>query len=127
MKFSVPDRTIAVSCGVVFMLIGAGTFQLPAQSNQSVYADSLQNGWQNWSWATVNLTNPSPVHAGVFSISVSSSNWQALYLHHAAQDASQFTSLAFWINGGSAGGQSGQGQGARQRTGQSGAQLAAPP
>ncbi len=63
----------------------------------------LQNGWVDYSWATVNLTNPSPVHSGLNSISVSSSGYQALYLHHTAQVASQFTNLTFWINGGSGG------------------------
>src|SRR5271166_6394556 len=28
-----------------------------AQTDQAVYTDALVNGWQNWSWATVNLSN----------------------------------------------------------------------
>src|SRR5205807_7113305 len=76
-----------------------------SQTNETVYSDSLQNGWQNWSWATVNLANSSPVEAGTKSISVSSTNWQALYFHHTAQDASPFGSISFWVNGGSTGGQ----------------------
>src|SRR2546423_11703754 len=76
-----------------------------AQSNQAIYTDSLQNGWANWSWATVNLANPSPTHAGSSAISISSTNWQALYLHHNAQAGSMFTNLSFWVNGGSTGGQ----------------------
>ena len=27
--------------------------QRVAQSDQSIYTDSLQNSWQNWGWATV--------------------------------------------------------------------------
>jgi len=43
-----------------------------ARADQLIYTDSLQNGWVNWSWATVSFTNTSPVHAGADSISVSS-------------------------------------------------------
>ncbi|HEX5218127.1 MAG TPA: glycoside hydrolase family 44 protein, partial [Verrucomicrobiae bacterium] len=86
---------------IASVLLAAG--HLLAQSSQNVYTDSLQNGWANWSWATVNLNNPSPVHAGSSSISVSSTNWQALYLHHTPQNGGNFANLAFWINGGSGG------------------------
>ena len=88
----------------VFSLLLARA-QSRAQTDQAIYTDSLQNGWQNWSWATVNLANSSPVEAGTKSISVSSTNWQALYFHHTAQDASPFGSISFWVHGGSTGGQ----------------------
>lgn len=94
-------------------LLAGGVLPGSAQTDQSIYTDSLQNGWANWSWATVNLNNPSPVHGGTSAISVSSTNWQALYLHHPAQDGSAFTHLAFWINGGATGGQSVQVQAQR--------------
>jgi alpha-N-arabinofuranosidase len=76
-----------------------------AQTDQSVYADALVNGWQNWSWATVNLSNTAPVQSGTDSISVSAGPYQALYLHEAAFDSTPYTALVFWINGGSTGGQ----------------------
>ncbi len=78
-----------------------------AQTDQSVYTDSLQNGWVNYSWATVNFSATTPVHSGSDSISVLclSNNFQALYLHHTAFDSSLYTNLTFWINGGSSGGQ----------------------
>ncbi len=75
-------------------------------ADQGVYTNSLLNGWQNWSWATVNLTATSPVYSGPDSISVSSAGYQALYLHHAAQNGAFYSALTFWVNGGSAGGQS---------------------
>ena len=53
-----------------------------AQTDQSVYSDALDNGWQNWSWATVNLSNSRPVQSGSASISVTAGPYQALYLHH---------------------------------------------
>ncbi len=76
-----------------------------AQTGQVVYTDALASGWQNWSWATVNLNNSTPVQSGTASISVSAGPWQALYLHHDAFDSSLYGSLVFWINGGSSGGQ----------------------
>lgn len=79
--------------------------KLKAQTNEIIYDDSLENGWQNWSWATVNVANTNPVHSGSESISVTASNWSALYLDIADMDVSQVTNLTFWINGG-VGGQS---------------------
>ncbi|HXR05536.1 MAG TPA: glycoside hydrolase family 44 protein [Verrucomicrobiae bacterium] len=88
--------------------------QFSARADQIVYDDALENGWQNWSWATVNLANPSPVHSGPYSISVtannSPTNWQALYLEISAMNSSGFSNLTFWINGG-VGGQQVQVQG----------------
>lgn len=76
-----------------------------AQTDQIVYNDSLVNGWQNWSWATVNLSNTIPVQFGTDSISVSAGPYQALYLEHDDFDSSLYGSLVFWINGGPTGGQ----------------------
>ena len=76
-----------------------------AQSDQSIYADALANGWQKWSWATVNLSNTQPVQAGSDSISVNATAYQALYLHQTAFDSSLYSNLVFWINGGPTGGQ----------------------
>jgi hypothetical protein len=78
-----------------------------------IYTDSLLNGWQNWSWATVNLSAGAPVHSGTASISVSSTNFQALYLHHSALNGSQYSSMDLWIDGGSTGGQPVQAQATR--------------
>jgi hypothetical protein len=76
-----------------------------AQTDQQVYTDALVNGWQNWSWATVNLANTAPVYSGSDSISVNEGPYQALYLHHAAFDTSFYNNLVFWISGGASGGQ----------------------
>lgn len=76
-----------------------------AQTDQSVYTDALVNGWQNWSWATVNLSNTTPVQSGADSISVSAGPYQALYLHQTGFDSTPYAALVFWINGGSAGAQ----------------------
>jgi len=84
-------------------------FALPtvarAQTDQAVYTDALVNGWQNWSWATVNLANTTLVQSGSDSISVSAGPYQALYLHQTPFDSSTYADLVFWINGGATGGQ----------------------
>lgn len=83
----------------------AASSSVMAQVDNQVYSDSLLNGWQNWSWATVNLANTAPVHSGSDSIAVSAGAWQAFYADHDAFNTSGFANLVFWINGGPSGGQ----------------------
>jgi hypothetical protein len=89
-----------------------------AQTDQTIYDDALQNAWENWSWALVNLTNATPAHGGSKSISVTADAWEATYFHHPALDSSPFTNLTFWINGGAGGGQRLQVQGLLNGTAQ---------
>lgn len=78
-----------------------------AQSNMLIYAGSLTNGWQDWSYnAARNFANTAPVHSGSDSISVTvASAWGALQLHHADLTNSAYASVSFWLNGGPSGGQ----------------------
>jgi hypothetical protein len=77
-----------------------------AQPNLPIYTGYLVNGFQNWSWATVNLYNTSPLYTNSHSISVTDGpSFQALYLEHPPFNTTPFSSLDFWINGGSTGGQ----------------------
>ncbi len=92
-------------CGLVLCCLLGSVESTLAQVNLSIYADSLTNAWKDWSWATVNLANTSPVHFGSNSISVTAAAYQALYLHHDAFDSSAYTNLTFWIHGGPFGGQ----------------------
>jgi len=85
---------IVVICGVAFR------GNALAQSDQIVYIDAPGSGWQNWSWATVNLTNTQPVQGGSDSIAVNAGAYQALYLHQTAFDSTPYNNLVFWINGG---------------------------
>jgi hypothetical protein len=79
---------------------------LITRANQIIYDDALENGWQNWGWATLDYTNTSPVHSGNDSISVTiASPWQGIQLYHTDQDSTLFTNITFWLNGGSSGGQ----------------------
>src|SRR5579862_2769865 len=87
-------------------LLAAFLFTLAARADQIVYDDALENGWQNWGWATLNYTNPSPIHSGSDSISVTISGaWQGIQIWHPDQDSTPYASLNFWLNGGSSGGQ----------------------
>jgi hypothetical protein len=71
-----------------------------------VYTDALQNGLEDWSWATVDLANATPVHGGAASIKVSAKAWEAFRVHAAAPlTTAAYSSLSFWVNGGAAGGQ----------------------
>ena len=80
--------------------------------DQAVYTDSLQNNWDNWSWAQTNLSATSPVHGGTNSMSVvATGTFQAAYFHHMAFSTAGYTYLTFWINGGPTGGQHLQVQG----------------
>ena len=88
--------------GICLLLLGSTAF---AQVDHPIYTDSLVNGWQNWSWATVNTDNSTPVHAGTRSIAITAGAWQAFYLHHDALDTTPYANLVFWIHGGTSGGQ----------------------
>ena len=64
-----------------------------------IYDDALENGWQDYGWATINYANTSPVYSGKDSISVvdPGSSYEALYLGHAAFNPAAYQSLTFWI------------------------------
>ncbi|BDI30120.1 hypothetical protein CCAX7_21710 [Capsulimonas corticalis] len=74
-------------------------------SDQIIYDDSLENGWLNYGWATLNYGSAATVQGGSKSISVTAGAYQALYVHHTAIDSSNYTAVSFWINGGPTGGQ----------------------
>ena len=76
-----------------------------SRADQIIYDDSLENGWQNWGWATINYANTTPVHSGSDSISVTMTGWGGIQIWHSDMDSSLFTNLSFWLNGGSSGGQ----------------------
>lgn len=105
--------------------LAAVSLPLLAQNDQALYTDSLVNGWQDWSWAVVNLSANSPVRSGTKSASVTADAWEAIYLHHAAFDSSGYSDLVFWLHGGSTGGQLLQVQGLLGGTAQTVVQLPA--
>jgi len=78
-----------------------------AQSNMSIYGDSLVNGWSDTSYNTTrNFANTSPVHAGTKSVSATiTSAYGGIQLFHAPMTNSAYAFVSFWLHGGSAGGQ----------------------
>jgi hypothetical protein len=90
---------------VLSLAAGTGAPAAPADLTQIIYDDALASGWENWSWAQVNLANTAPVHSGTYSIAVTYGAWQGLYLHNSNVTAQGFTYLRFFIDGGTAGGQ----------------------
>src|SRR5262249_7401031 len=76
-----------------------------AQGGLSIYGHGLVNGWQNWSWAAVDLASGSPVHSGTRSARVTADAWEAIYFHHAVFGTGGYADLVFWIHGGATGGQ----------------------
>jgi hypothetical protein len=69
----------------------------------ALFEDSFVNGWDNWSWATINAGNITPVNSGASSLAVRAGPFTALAFHHAALDISGYKSLTFWVNGGQGG------------------------
>ncbi|PTL76961.1 hypothetical protein DAT35_47275 [Vitiosangium sp. GDMCC 1.1324] len=71
-----------------------------------VYDDSTGDGFTDWSWATHDLDSRTVVHNGLASISAELDGWNALFFHHTSGlDASQYSALELWVNGGLSGGQ----------------------
>ena len=96
---------LPLSLPLVGVLCFAASIGVLAQSSQLIYDDSLQNGWQDWSWCTRNLSNAAPVHSGTKSISVSCGAWEAVSLVRNAFSTAPYTNLVFWAHGGTNGGQ----------------------
>lgn len=81
-----------------------------AATSSAVYTDGLSAGWEDWSWAPVNinLANASPLHAGGASVAITYTGaWSGFQLGYGGNslDVSAYDSLRFWVHGGTAGGQ----------------------
>jgi alpha-N-arabinofuranosidase len=77
----------------------------PLDHGMRLYDDRFAEGWDNWSWASVDAASARPVNSGTSAITVRAGPFTALAFHHAAMDTTNFTSLSFWINVGPQGGQ----------------------
>jgi hypothetical protein len=75
--------------------------------NMAIYADSLVNGWLDYSYSTTrNFANTSPVHSGNDSISATiTSAWGGIQLYHLKMTNTAYASISLWLNGGASGGQ----------------------
>ncbi len=70
-------------------------------AEQIIYADGLQNGWQDFSWGTVDFANTQFPHQGAMAIRFDADSFEGLALAKpgAAISAAQFPELRFWIRG----------------------------
>ena len=91
----------ALACGNGAVGVGEpDAAQDAVTSAVPVYDDALASGWADWSWATRNLSNASPVASGSRSISVTYGAWQGLYFHNAGLATRGLSTLNFQVNGG---------------------------
>jgi hypothetical protein len=71
-----------------------------------VYDDQLENGFQDWSWATRNLNFTAQHHSGTASIQMAPDNWEGLYFHSdATYRVTDYLDLHLWVKGETMGGQ----------------------
>ena len=89
----------------ILAAVFAFTIRTIAQSPMLIYGDAPANGWQNWSWGTVNLANTNPVQSQTRSIGASLKYDEAVSFWHATMDTTAYGSFSFWIHGGTGGGQ----------------------
>jgi alpha-N-arabinofuranosidase len=94
-------RTHAVY--IVLMLLLGSALPGGAQTSLPIYTDSFTNGFADYSYANHSVTNTTPVHSGIYSISVNTIYWNAISFHHTNFDATPYKTFSFWVNGGSGG------------------------
>jgi alpha-L-arabinofuranosidase len=73
-----------------------------------IYSDRFNNGWgDGWSWLTPRYPTNNPVYAGTNSMALIPSVPYVVWLlkPYTTVDATLYTNLTFWINGGATGGQ----------------------
>ena len=90
----------------VASLVGLGLTSAFAQ-NMSIYGDSLENGYQNWSWCSNDLADKSQHHTGAASAKITyTAAWQGFYIHGQTFPLNTFAGLTFYITGGATAGRS---------------------
>jgi alpha-N-arabinofuranosidase len=98
---------MVAAAAFVVLTAGSGSARQPGIRNpeQLIYGDSLANGWTDVSRAGATFDTGSPVRSGTRSLGVRLDAFQLLHLRHETFDSSIYTSLTFWLHGGTAGGQ----------------------
>jgi hypothetical protein len=78
-----------------------------AQAVLDVYDDALASGWQNWSWnTTLDFNSRAQAQSGSRSIAATYTQaWAGVYLRSGAALPGGYTTLRFWMHGGTNGGQ----------------------
>lgn len=89
--------TAVAACALSWGSAGAAR----AQTGLPIYGDApLAGGWQDRSWATVDVASTTVVHGGSTSIAVSAAAYEAVALWHEPFSTAGYGNLTFWINGG---------------------------
>jgi hypothetical protein len=102
-QFMQTRRAFATTlAGLAASLLAKPLFAQSQRKPFIAYDDELKNGWQNWSWAKVELAVPA---GGAKPIKVEGDPWSGLLLHHDAFPTEGYSKLTFSINGGAKGGQ----------------------
>jgi hypothetical protein len=78
--------------------ISADENKAEAPSEMIIYDNALAPGWENWSWATTELSIEVPGSPRK-PIRVESAPWQALYLHRAPFKGADYKRITFLIQG----------------------------
>jgi hypothetical protein len=86
---------MSVKTALILIFVSAAGF---AVADQAVYDTKLENGWSNWSWASVSISSKAmQVHA--------KKAWEGLYFHHDDLSSAGFKSVSLNVYGGPKGGQ----------------------
>ncbi|MDW8106437.1 MAG: alpha-L-arabinofuranosidase [Armatimonadota bacterium] len=73
-------------------------------AHPAIYRDYPAGRWEDWSWASRNLSNTNPVYQGQYSIRVDLSPWSSLFFKNPSGFVVEgFSHLEFWVHGGSTG------------------------
>jgi hypothetical protein len=103
-QIAVMGRLVCAGMLAMTIVIGGSN---AARATQSIYADSLAPGWQDWSWGGVtrDFARSSPVHGGTASIAVTYTGaWSGLQVGCPSPlDVSGYDTLRFFIHGGTSG------------------------
>lgn len=83
------------------------TFRSNVSPEVVIYDDALGQNWENWSWSsTIGLSGTDPVHQGTYSADITLGGWgafsPALSTQAASIDTHGYSTVQFWIHGGSA-------------------------
>ena len=103
LDYLAPVKKVTVSQGLALMHPAPPA---PPVAGMLIYEDTLASNFQDWSWATHDLTQMAVVHTGARAISFEPDAWAGLVFHHATPiNTALYSGVELWIHGGTTGGQ----------------------
>jgi peptidoglycan/xylan/chitin deacetylase (PgdA/CDA1 family) len=98
-----PVKTVTVAQGLALLHPAPPP---PPVSGLPIYHETLESGFQDWSWATHDLFQTAVVRSGSRAISFEPDGWSGLAFQHPTPiDTAAFAGVELWVNGGTSGGQ----------------------